>query len=135
MFLWLVMFPVYWFACVPIGWAIGYKPTSFNFNDEAPFVKYQSVSLPWYGELLPYHFVVAAIIISLEWLWFHECGWKYPVFIQGGVIATFALLIGLMNYLESDFSKVVSAWFAARKQRICPIVNFTEEPTSNNINE
>ncbi len=84
-------------------------------------------------QLYPWHVLLAAIIVGIHVLMYHAWG-GHPLVVEGEVVGAIVLAIaamfGLFYYFDSSTGKVVNAYLTAKKQKVCPVVEFVnEDPT------
>ena len=116
----------YYLVMTPLAFPFGYKPTYVFGSSSEIMVPYRGLKL-WGVELYPWHFLVLVLGGVLEWTWIHEQGLKHILIVQGislGVLALIALIIG---FLLSDTWEVIWKYLSAKKQGICPLVEFTKD--------
>ncbi len=81
-------------------------------------------------QLYPWHVLLTVIIVGIHVLMYHAWG-GHPLIVEGKVIGVIALIIaaifGLFYYFDSSTGKVVNAYLAAKKQKVCPVVEFTNK--------
>lgn len=119
----LVFGPI--FGWLPRNWL---KP--WNVIERDAMFKYQGLKLGRsYNafQVYPWHVILLAILFSIHWEVGHHFGYgplRIEGMIVGGIVSFIALCIGLAVYFESDTGKLINAWLKARKQNVCPIVEF-----------
>jgi hypothetical protein len=129
--LWGVMGTFFVCVLIPFMLLIGQRPTSWKKNTKIDlFVPYQGLRVSKKVELLPWHIIVPSAVIVLEYMWFHHANWKYPVLIQGCILAVLGIIVGIFLCTQSETYWIVSAWYGAKRQKVCPLVEFTDGPTN-----
>lgn len=109
------------------GPILGYAPPNWKkpWTCFDGMVKYKSVIYPW-------HVILVVALIALEWWVYVDCG-IHPLVVQGEILGIIAVLIGmifgLFVYCDSDTGKIINAYVSAKKQKVCPVVEFNEEST------
>lgn len=105
---------------------IGYRPNSWQIDKQAP---YPGLKLGAF-QLYPWHILAPIAAVYLEYLLIHYCGWKWPLIVEGSLLAVAGLLIGLLFLPDTEGYHLAASWIAAKKQNICPVVTFDNRPTS-----
>ena len=120
------------------GPIFGWRPKSWikpwTILDTDGMVKYPGVKLgSSYNafQLYPWHIILAALIVGVHWLLYHFVG-GHVLLTEGKVLGFFILLVALIvgfffYYGTSDTGKIISQYLAAKKQRVCPVVEFKGE--------
>lgn len=117
------------------GPIFGYVPKTFNPLTffEHDMHKYQGVKFgKSYNafQLYPWHIILGLMFIAGHVAIYYECG-IHPLVTEGewvvGIVAAIAAFIGVMVYLDSSTGKVINGYLAAKKQKVCPVVEFKNE--------
>jgi hypothetical protein len=133
----------YVLVAAPIMLLFGFRPvnvwedhiiSSRRFATKYPGLKLGPPVPPQF-DLYPWHVLLPSLFVFLEWLWFHYKPWYYPVFIQLFLLALFGFLVFWL-WIHDGYSEsavIVRNWFSAKKQGVCPLVEFDDQPTSKDI--
>jgi hypothetical protein len=117
------------------GPIFGYVPRTINPMKffENDMRKYQGLRLGRsYNtfQVYPWHVILAVLFIGSEALIYHYCGAR-PMIVQasivGGILALIGIVFGTMMYLDSSTGKIIKEYISAKKQKVCPIVEFQNE--------
>lgn len=120
---------IFYVILMPFALFFGYLPTLFSQKHGEIFTPYSGLKI-WGAEFYPYHLLPAGGIVLAEMILAHDYGLKYIVISQASIVAAIiTLLVGLYYY--DDFKKIEAVslakkYFSAKKQGICPLVEFTE---------
>ena len=116
-----------------LGPVFGYVPRSWNpfkFFDSDAMVQYQGLRLgKSYNafQLYPWHAVLILGVMALHCAIYHYAG-SAPLIMEakvvGGVVGVIAAILGFLVYCSSDAGQVVEEYLSAKKQKICPVVEF-----------
>lgn len=119
------------FGYVPTKWA---KPWYIFEHDGTR--KYQGLKLGRsYNafQVYPWHIILLALIVAIEWVVYHYFG-VHPLVVQGEIVgvilALVGIVVGLFIYFDSSTGKVINEYLAAKKQKVCPVVEFKNEEQS-----
>lgn len=122
----LVVMPI--FGWLPTNWLVPWE-----ILDGDGRYKYQGLKLgKSYRafQVYPWHVILLALVGALEW-WCYRCYGTHSLVLQGmtvgAIAAVLAVVFGLITYLSSDTGEVVNQYISAKKQRVCPIVEFESE--------
>lgn len=126
---------VYYGLISPVMFIFGKRPINIfaedALNNGPIFVPYTGL----FGFLKPWHVLLIGMIATTEnWGWSnHQTGmiWGHAVLMVIIILA----VTGLWLFSSSESSRLARAYLSSKKSRVCPLVEFTEEPTSSDINE
>jgi hypothetical protein len=125
---WIAFLSLVYVVLTPIVFLFGGRPHNVWKNTKKDFwTSYPGVKVWGEVRLHPWVIAIPTLFIYLEYLWFKHQAWYWPVSIQGGAIVFIGLLIAYSWYDTTDTQTVVNQWVAAKKQGICPVVEFIEE--------
>ena len=129
--LFVVITSLMYMMASPFVFLFGARPTNiWAENNERAWAPYPGLKV--WGEVRVHPWVVAvpAALIYLEWAWWHYCNWKYPFFTHLTVLLVIIGLVLYGTYDSSDARPIINAWFHAKKQGVCPVVDFVEEESA-----
>jgi len=113
---------------VTFRWCIGYKTTSLDITQDTQ--EYNGLRVANKVEIYPWHVLVPAAFIGIQ-------AWAFSKFNPGhvgifdAVLAGIAAVVVLTFFmLKSDKTEVFRDWFWARKQKICPTIEFGDHNES-----
>ena len=119
----------YTIANYGFGFLFGYVPNGWN-PTTADMVKYPGMPLGRF-QLYPWHVILTGLIVALHvWMYSFPDGRPYLLSeakVVGIFLAVIALVVGLIFLFCSDTSTVVKQYLTAKKQKVCPIVEFEEK--------
>lgn len=115
---------------VPVLFFFGVRPFSFPWQkgswDPEDFGLYEGL----FGWLKPYHVGLAVGFFFFEnWLW-HK---NVTLAIEGHAIVLLLVLVtSFVFWLSSkgESSRLAKSWLSAKTNKVCPLVEFTDKPTS-----
>ncbi len=120
---------------------VGWRPGFYEFwgADEPKFlVPYDGLHIPrkdkFPFELYPWHVLLPMALIAAQWALIHYNGWK----IEAAIAACIAVVMGAAYLYENGDTETVrllKAKAEAKHRMICPLITFTDEPTSTNPEE
>jgi hypothetical protein len=117
------------------GWRPRQWSKPFSVFDTNGMVKYQGLKLgSSYNafQLYPWHIILATLVVGAHAAIYHFEG-GHPLLVEGEILGIIlfllALVVGSVVYSESDTGRLISQYLAAKKQKVCPVVEFkNEEP-------
>jgi len=131
----LLMIGIMTFLYSVLGPLFGWIPTSFDVLKRGGMRKYQGLKLgKSYNafQLYPWHALLASGVIGLHYVIYQQLG-AAPLIseakVVGVIVAFLAITLGLVIYFSSDTSRMIRKYLAAKKQKVCPVVEF-ESPKS-----
>jgi hypothetical protein len=124
---------MYYLIMTPFALLLGGRP--FNLFSSSERELRSEVFIRYESPVYPYHFVLLAVFIWAEWMGWHHTP-RLMAYTHLGVPAALLIFLGWawLNH-DSETFRLFKAWAAARKARICPVVEFKNEPTSTNVND
>ena len=82
-------------------------------------------------ELHPWSVALPLVVIASPGLMYLSSGTTASI-ITASVLVGIAALIGIFLFFSTETGKLAGAYLAAKKQRVCPVVEFADEPTTIN---
>jgi hypothetical protein len=117
---------------------IGYRPGLKEFwasgdYDQRFIVPYSGLKikrkLPNFPfELYPWHVLLPVVLVIAQWALIHYDMWPIEGVCAGVVVAALIAAYFAENG-DTETVRLLKAKFAAKKQMICPLITFTDEPT------
>lgn len=143
---WMGFFTFLWSAILSIGYVLVATPVLLLFGLRPVNVwedhiistqqlceKYQGLKIGSF-RLYPWQVLLPSVFLFLEWLWFHYAShWYYPLGVQLSIIEIFAFSIFFYEVSDNETVVIARNFLSAKKQGICPLVEFNDEPTSKDI--
>ena len=77
----------------------------------------------------PRHFMLPVAIIASPLLSYYLLG-GFVTAVVGSTLGVLLLGFGVIAFLCSETGNLIGAYLAAKKQRVCPVVEFADKPTS-----
>lgn len=123
-----VVYLLYFLVMTPVAFLFGNRPSLFDKEsshyDQKLFKKYRG----WYAygfELYPGYILLPIALLYGEYQW-----WKHGLFTATVVHIMLALIVlGLFVLVilpDTDTGKLIIAWLSAKKQGVCPLVEFQD---------
>jgi hypothetical protein len=124
----------YYLLVAPVMFVFGYTPINLfsvsSRGEYIPFNKYRGLRL-WGMSWYPIHGLLTIVLAFLQhWAWHHMF---IPMLIGHTTLLGLAgaiICYCLFSRSQSEGVKLVRAWVSARKQDICPLVEFKNAPTT-----
>jgi len=118
------------FGCVTVcALLFGYTTSKpFGYHSSPPkFAKYNGLHI--FGqELYPIHAIGFTVLGLCQWWLVSHSGWKLPVGIESALfIVVIAAYVFAHSNKISDSGALFSEWVRAKKQGICPLIEFEDE--------
>lgn len=105
----------------------GRRPTRYRCELES-FTGYPGLKIGSL-ELHPWSIVLPLVVIASPWFAYRLSGTTASI-ITASVLVGIAAAIGTVLFFSTETGKLAGAYLAAKKQRVCPIVEFADKPTS-----
>ena len=126
--IWYQILKVVWFATLTVILAFcGGRPTRYGCGSDS-FTPYPGLKIGSL-ELHPWSVALPLVVIASPGLMYLSYGTTASI-ITASVLAGIAALIGIFLFFSTETGKLAGAYLAAKKQRVCPIVEFADKPTS-----
>ena len=125
---------------IPFGWRpVG--PAFFKESNSDFIVRYEGIRI-WRGQelfvLYPWHVLLPIALVVGQWAIIHYNGWFWPGVIESCMLVVLSIIMGAAWWCEngnSETVRLIKAKAAAKHRMICPLITFTDEPTSTNLEE
>lgn len=110
------------------GFWFGYRPSTLLLPNP---VKYQGLQVGPV-QLYPWHLILPALFIWMNYHMFHTQNERFvrAMSFLDGLIGTLLFCLFIMLFSKSESGKLLRAYLSAKKTRVCPLVEFKDEPTS-----
>jgi hypothetical protein len=128
-------------VAIPAG-IVGYRPGLKEFwgNDYPRFlVPYDGLQIRRKGthipfELYPWHVLLPLVLIAAQWALIHFGAWPVEAVVVALIVVGLAIAY-LYDNGDTETMRLLKAKAEAKHRMICPLITFTDEPTSTNIEE
>ncbi|MDE1833815.1 MAG: hypothetical protein KGH64_00595 [Candidatus Micrarchaeota archaeon] len=90
--------------------------------------RYQGLRLGTF-ELYPWHILLPTLIVIGEFFLVRRLGWVYPVAVPVAFASVMLCALGVAYFFKQRSStkpSLLGAWLKAKKERVCPLINFEE---------
>ena len=105
----------------------GIRPTRYRCDPDS-FTGYPGLKIGPL-ELHPWSIVLLLAVIASPWFAYRLSGTTASI-ITVSVLVGIAALIGIFLFFSTETGELAYAYLAAKKQRVCPVVEFADKPTS-----
>lgn len=111
-----------------IKFLFGYRPDMKHWHDwveiQKESIKYKSLNIKGFS-IYPYHILIMGFIIWLQYLAYYH--FKLILIIEGFILGMLGLIVAIWWFLTSEKTNLLRQYIAAKKQGICPIVEFKDD--------